>query len=71
MCEVISSVIVGAVVGGSASKLPWRRPLRVVLREGMRAQRKLAQFGASIRAEANQLVAEAREELDHDRKTAN
>jgi hypothetical protein len=71
MCEVIGSVIVGAFVGGSASKLPWRRPLRVVLREGMRAQRKLAQLSASIRAEANQLVAEAREELDHDRKTAN
>jgi hypothetical protein len=64
MCEMIGSIVLGAFVGGGASKLPWRRPLRVVIREGMRAQRKLAEVGASIRAEAEQLVAEAREELN-------
>jgi hypothetical protein len=64
MCEMIGSVILGAFLGGGASKLPWRRPLRVVIREGVRAQRKLAEVGASIRTQAKQLVAEAREELD-------
>jgi hypothetical protein len=64
MCEIIGSVIVGAFIGRGASKLPWRRPLRFVIREGVRAQRKLAEVGASIRTEAKQLVAEAKEELE-------
>jgi hypothetical protein len=65
MCEIVGSVIVGGILGGSATKLPWRRPLRVVIREGVRVQRKLAEVTARVKAEANQLVAEAREELDH------
>jgi hypothetical protein len=64
MLHGIGSIALGALVVGGASTISWRRPLRVVVREGVRAQRKLAQVGASIRAEAQQLVAEAREELD-------
>jgi gas vesicle protein len=65
MCEIVSGVILGGIVGGGASKLPWRRPLRFAMREGIRAQRKLAQVVERVQAEAKQLVAEAREELDH------
>lgn len=65
MCEIVGSVIVGGIVGGGASKLPWRRPLRFAIREGIRTQRKLAQIAERVQAEAKQLVAEAREELDH------
>jgi len=65
MCEVIGSVVLGAFIGGGATKISWHRPLRVVIREGIRAQRKLSGVGASIRNEAKQLVAEAKEEIDH------
>ena len=65
MCEIVGGVIVGGILGGGASKLPWKRPLRVVIREGLRTQRKLTQVAASVQAEVKQLVAEAREELDH------
>jgi hypothetical protein len=64
MCEVIGSVVLGAFIGGGATKISWRRPLRVVIREGIRTQRKLTELGVSIREEAKQLVAEARGELD-------
>jgi hypothetical protein len=65
MCEVVSSVILGGILGSSATRIPWRRPLRTIVREGVRTQRKLAQVVASVQAGAKQLVAEAREELDH------
>jgi hypothetical protein len=65
MCGIFSGVIVGGIVGGGVTKLRWRRPFRAVIREGMRAQRKLAKVATTVQAEAKQLIAEAREELDH------
>jgi hypothetical protein len=65
MCEIVGSVILGGIVGGGATKLNWRRPLRVAIREGIRTQRKLAHLVASVEAETKQLVAEAKEELEH------
>ena len=87
MCEILGSVILGGIVGGGlggvvggglggtvgadTSKRSWRRPLRAIIREGMRTQRKLSQVIASVQAEAKQLVAEAREELDHPHQAPN
>jgi hypothetical protein len=65
MCEIVGSVILGGILGGGATRLPWRRPLQVIIRESVRTQRKLAQVMATVQAEAKQLVDEAREELDH------
>ena len=65
MCEIVGGVVLGALVGGSASKFSWHRPLRFIIREGIRTQRKLTEVVADIRTEARRLVAEAREELDH------
>ena len=70
MCAVFGSVIVGAFLGGGACKISWRPLVRSGIREGLRTQHKLAEFAASIRTEAEQLVAEAREELDrHEHKS--
>jgi hypothetical protein len=64
MCEVIGSLILGAFVGGGAGKISWRPLARTAIREGVRAQRKLNEFGATVRNEAKQLVAEAKDDLD-------
>lgn len=64
MHEIIGSLVVGAFAGQSARKISWRPLLRAAIREGVRAQRNLAEFGSHMRAEAKQLVAEARDDLD-------
>lgn len=69
MCEIVGSLILGAFFGGSVRKVSWRPLVRGGIREGLRAQRKLAEFGSSVRTEAQQLVAEARDELNRSGRT--
>jgi hypothetical protein len=64
MCEIIGSLIFGAVVGGGATKISWRPLARTAIREGVRAQRNLIKFGTTVRDEAKQLVAEAKDDLE-------
>ena len=61
---IIGSLIAGAFAGEGARKLSWRPVLRAGIRESIRAQRGVVAFGEKVRAEAKQLVAEAKDELD-------
>ena len=61
---IISSLIAGAFADEGARKISWRPVLRAGIRESIRAQRSVVAFGAKLRAEAKQLVAEAKDELD-------
>jgi hypothetical protein len=65
MCEIIGSLILGAFAGQGARKIHWRPMLRTAIREGLRAQHNLTEFRNTVVAEAKQLVAEAKNELDH------
>jgi CheY-specific phosphatase CheX len=65
MCEIIGSMILGAFAGQGARKIAWRPLLRTAIRQGLRAQHTLTEFGNTVAAEAKQLVAEAKNELDH------
>jgi hypothetical protein len=65
MCEIVGSLILGAFAGQGARKIHWRPLLRTAIRQGLRAQRTFAEFSNTVVAEAKQLVAEARNELDH------
>jgi uncharacterized NAD-dependent epimerase/dehydratase family protein len=65
MCEIIGSLIVGAAATQGARKISWRPLLRTAIREGLRAQRNLTEFGHAALAHARQLVTEAKDELDH------
>jgi hypothetical protein len=64
MCEIIGSMIFGVFAGQGARKISWRPLLRKAIREGLRAQHNLTEFGNSVVAEAKQLVTEAKDELD-------
>jgi hypothetical protein len=64
MCEIIGSLILGAVAGQGARKVSWRPLLRTAIRQGLRAQHKVTEFSNTFLAEAKQLVTEARDELD-------
>ncbi|HEY4046992.1 MAG TPA: hypothetical protein VGM27_09005 [Acidobacteriaceae bacterium] len=61
---IIGSLIAGAFAGEGARKISWRPLLRAAIRESVRAQRSVVAFGGRVRAEAKQLVAEAKDELD-------
>jgi hypothetical protein len=65
MCEIIGSMILGAFAGLGARKVSWRPVLRTAIRQGLRAQHTVTEFGNTVVAEAKQLVAEAKNELDH------
>jgi len=65
MCEIIGSLIIGAFAGQGARKISWRPLLRTAIRQGLRGQHNLTEFGNTVVAEAKQLVAEAKNELDH------
>jgi hypothetical protein len=64
MCEIIGSLIIGAFAGQGARKISWRPLLRTAIRQGLRAQHNLTEFRNTVVAEAKQLVAEAKDELD-------
>jgi hypothetical protein len=64
MCEIIGSLILGAVAGQGARKVSWRPLLRTAIRQGLRAQHKVTEFSNTVLAEAKQLVTEAKDELD-------
>ncbi|MDX6463041.1 MAG: hypothetical protein QOE55_6738 [Acidobacteriaceae bacterium] len=64
MCEIIGSLIIGAFAGQGARKISWRPLLRTAIRQGLRAQHNLIEFRNTVVAEAKQLVAEAKDELD-------
>jgi hypothetical protein len=64
MCEIIGSLILGAFAGQGARNISWRPLLRTAIRQGLRAQHNLTEFRNTVVAEAKQLVAEAKDELD-------
>jgi polyhydroxyalkanoate synthesis regulator phasin len=74
MHQIIGGVVVGAILGkasGMLGKTSERlRPLvRKAVKAGLIAERKAKEFGESVRREANQLVAEARTELDEESRS--
>jgi hypothetical protein len=64
MCLVVGTLVAGAVVGGSAQKVPWRPLLKGSIKQGMKATRSLQSLGANVRDQAKRLVDEVRVELD-------
>jgi hypothetical protein len=65
MHHVIGTLLIGAVAGKVAGNRDKRRPLvRKLVKGGIVAKRKLQAAGATVIAETQKLVDEARAELD-------
>ncbi len=63
---ILGALLIGVVSGGVAGNSDRRRPLvRGLVKSGILAKRKLQSAGASVMAEAQELVDEARAELDY------
>ena len=74
MHQIIGGIVVGAILGkasGMIGKTSAKlRPLaRKAVKTGLIAQRKTREFGESLRRETNQLVAEAKTELDEESRS--
>jgi hypothetical protein len=65
MHHILGTILVGAVFG-SAAKSKLRPVLRKAVKGGLIVQRKAEQLGRNVRAGANELVAEARADLDRE-----
>jgi hypothetical protein len=65
MHHVIGTILIGVVAGGVAGNRDKRRPLvRKLVKGGIVAKRELQAAGATVVAETQKLVDEARAELD-------
>jgi len=63
---VLGALLIGVVTGGVAGNSDRRRPLvRRLVKGGIVAKRKLQSAGATVIAEAQKVMDEARAELDH------
>jgi hypothetical protein len=61
MHQIIGGIVIGAILGKTSGKL---RPLvRKAVKTGLISERKVREFGQSLRHEASELVAEAKAEL--------
>ena len=65
MHHVLGSILIGAIFG-SATKDKLRPVLRKAVRGGLIVQREAQRFGRNIRAGADELVAEARADIDRE-----
>jgi hypothetical protein len=65
MHQIIGSVIVGAIAGGSVGKVAWRPIVRGVIKQGIRLQRGLVDASRTVRGEVEHMVSDARAEPDH------
>ena len=61
---ILSSLIVGAAASEGARKLTWRPVVKGTFKGGIVISRKLRSLSVAIQNEAEQLVNEARAELD-------
>jgi hypothetical protein len=61
---VIGSLIAGAAAGEGARKVSWRPLVKGTFKQGIVLSRKLRSLSEVVRKEAEQLVNEARAELD-------
>jgi hypothetical protein len=66
MHHIIGSLVIGMVAGSAAKGGKFRPALRGIVKQGLRAKRKLESAGSSLRVETQKLVDEAREELNRD-----
>ena len=67
MHQLVGSFIVGTLAGGGTRKIEWR-PLAVqAVKQGIRLGRGVQNVSSQVRAEIEQIVAEAKAELDADR----
>jgi hypothetical protein len=75
MHQIIGGIVVGALLGTTTSGILGKasgklRPLvRKAVKTGLIAQRKTKEFGESLRRETNQLVAEAKTELEEESRS--
>jgi hypothetical protein len=74
MHQIIGGFVMGALLGTTSGVLGKAsgklRPLvRKAVKTGLIAERKVKEFGESMRREANQLVAEAKTELDEESRS--
>jgi polyhydroxyalkanoate synthesis regulator phasin len=74
MHQIIGGIVVGALLGPTSGILGKAseklRPLaRKAVKAGLIAERKAKEFAESLRREANQLVAEARTELEEESRS--
>jgi len=66
MHHVLGSILIGAAIFGSATKNKLRPVLRKAVKGGLIVQREAQRFGRNIRAGADELVAEARADIDRE-----
>ena len=67
---VLGSLVLGAVAGEGARKVTWRPLLRGAIKNAVLATRKVNKIALAVRKEAEELVAEARAELDSPSESA-
>lgn len=65
---LLGSLLLGAAAGEGARKVRWRPLLVGAVKSGVLLAEKLEGAARAVRAEAEQLVAEAKAELDHPAK---
>ena len=70
MHHILGSILIGAIFGstifGSTAKNKLRPVLRKAVKGGLIVQREAQRFGRNIRAGADELVAEARADIDRE-----